>query len=144
MWDVSHLLLFPFSASFFSRLFPPSYRKTLPPVTLTRTPSICQFLCLPFCSHPSFLSLPPSRAGLLCGGSLVPLGGHYWSPEECFKPQAEAMHSGVASPSTPDLEKISAAQSGTAKKLKCPQLKRSCLASVCISSSTWFPHASLF
>lgn len=88
-------------------------------------------------------SLPPSRTGLLCGGSLVPLGGHYWSPEECFRPQAEAMHSGVASPSPPDLEKLGAARSGTAKKKKCPQLKPSCLASVCISS-TRFPHASLF
>lgn len=91
--------------------------------------------------HAPLLSLPPSRAGLLCGGSLVPLGGHYWSPEECFRPQAEAVHSGVASPWTPDLEKLSAARSGTAK-LKCPQLKPSCLASVCISSSTRFPHAS--
>lgn len=84
---------------------------------------MCQFLCLPFCP-PSRLSLPPSRAGLLCGGSLVPLGGHYWSPEECFGPQAEAMRSGVASPWTPDLEKLSAARSGTAK-LKCLQLKPS-------------------
>lgn len=67
---------------------------------------------------PSLLSLPPSRAGLLCGGSLVPLGGHYWSPEECFRPQAEAVRSGVASPSTPDLEKLSTARSGTAKEMK--------------------------
>lgn len=73
---------------------------------------------LPAPCTPPLLSLPPSRAGLLCGGSLVPLGGHYWSPEECFRPQAEAVRSGVASPSTPDLQKLSAARSGTANKMK--------------------------
>ncbi len=49
---------------------------------------ISMFTFLPPLNLPP-LSFPPDPcgAGLLCGGSLVPLGGHYWSPEECSRPQ---------------------------------------------------------
>lgn len=43
----------------------------------------------PFPLHPPFSPPDPCGAGLLCGGSLVPLGGHYWNPEECSRPQQE-------------------------------------------------------
>ena len=52
------------------------------------------------------LSSPADPCGAGLWGSLVPLGGHYWSPEECSRPTAGVMHSGAPSPWTADLEKL--------------------------------------